>query len=311
LSILSKLQPIFIILSAFAGILLGRADTAKFIELFLIVMLFFVFLDIDIKEIKFSFSNLKFSITALIINFVWTPLFAFFLAKTLDSSDLQIGFIMMLVTPCTDWYIIFTGLAGGNVPLGASILPFNLVLQIVLLPVYVYLFLGESVSFDVFVILQSILFVLIIPLLLSIVAKIIFSKIKCGLGVVEKIKKHSGDIQMLFLCLAIIAMFSSQSTLMLDNLYLFWTLLLPLIIFFIVNFILALCIGKILKLAFKDTTALIFTTSARNSPIALAIATITFPLQPIISLVLVVCPLVELPLLAVNSAILKRFNKPK
>jgi ACR3 family arsenite efflux pump ArsB len=90
--------------------------------------------------------------------------------------DLQIGFIMLMVTPCTDWYLIFTGVANGNVPLGASILPLNLILQIVLLPVYLVLFMGTNVSFGIITIMQSILFVLVIPLFTANLIKIFIKK---------------------------------------------------------------------------------------------------------------------------------------
>ena len=140
MSFLTKFQPLFIVLSAFAGIALGRLSpplgrhAESFIKIFLMLMLFFVFLNVAAREITKSFLNLGFSISALTINFISTPLFAWALSKIfLDGqSDLQIGFIMLLVTPCTDWYLIFTGAANGNVPLGASILPLNLILQILL-----------------------------------------------------------------------------------------------------------------------------------------------------------------------------------
>jgi ACR3 family arsenite efflux pump ArsB len=40
----------------------------------------------------------------------------------------------------------------------------------------------------------------------------------------------------------------------------------------------------------------------------LVIATITFPLQPVIALVLVMGPLIELPILAINAVLLKRMG---
>ncbi|MDR0655874.1 MAG: bile acid:sodium symporter, partial [Treponema sp.] len=117
MSFLSKFQPLFIILSAFIGIFLGESyppagqNAENFIEIFLMLMLFFVFLNVEIREISRSFSDLRFSVSALIINFLFTPLFAFALSKIFltGQADLQIGFIMLMVTPCTDWYLIFTG----------------------------------------------------------------------------------------------------------------------------------------------------------------------------------------------------------
>lgn len=48
------------------------------------------------------------------------------------------------------------------------------------------------------------------------------------------------------------------------------------------------------------------TTMARNSPIALAIATTAFPDQPLIAVALVVGPLLEFPVLSAASHLLAR-----
>ncbi|MDR0550906.1 MAG: bile acid:sodium symporter [Spirochaetaceae bacterium] len=312
MSFLSKFQPVFIILSALAGIALGKlipilqTYAGNCVDFFLICMLFFVFLNVKIKEISKSFSNLRFSISALIINFIFTPLFTFVLSKLFipGQIDLQIGFIMLMVTPCTDWYLIFTGAAKGNVPLGASILPLNLILQIVLLPVYLRLFMSTHISFELNIIFMSILFVLIIPLAAANALKFAIRKVKRS-DISERILKYVDDIQFVLLCLAIISMFASQGILLLDNASLFITLLPMLLLFFAAVFCLSFFTGKALSMPFSSIIPLIFTTSARNSPVSLAIASILFPLQPVISLTLVMGPLIELPVLAINSMLLK------
>ena len=58
----------------------------------------------------------------------------------------------------------------------------------------------------------------------------------------------------------------------------------PLLIFFAVLFFVAQIAGKLMKFSKKDTVALNMTTLARNSPLSLAIAVVTFPEQPLISL---------------------------
>jgi ACR3 family arsenite efflux pump ArsB len=318
MSCLSQFQPLFIIASALAGIALGKLSPwferhgGNFIEIFLMLMLFFVFLNVPIRDIAKSFSDLRFSISALTINFVVTPLFAWGLSKLFLAGqiDLQIGFIMLMVTPCTDWYLIFTGLANGNVPLGASILPLNLILQILLLPAYLLLFMGKEVSFEGATILRSILLVLVVPLACANVAKIIARKIRRQ-NTLWALRKRADDIQFVLLCLAIIAMFSSQGALLPGNTVIFVKLLPPLLLFFAVIFCLSLFAGTLLKLPFRNIIPLIFTTSARNSPVSLAIASISFPLQPVISLALVIGPLIELPALAVNSAILKMMGQKR
>ncbi len=103
----------------------------KFIVPFLFFMLYGLFLSIPLKEIKNGFRNLKFAGTSLTINFLWTPLLAWGLGALFlsDHPALWVGFIMLMVTPCTDWYLIFTEIAKGNVALSTAILPVNLILQ--------------------------------------------------------------------------------------------------------------------------------------------------------------------------------------
>ncbi|MDR2602810.1 MAG: bile acid:sodium symporter [Spirochaetaceae bacterium] len=284
-----------------------NAETARkagnFIELFLIIMLFFVFFDVNIKDITKSFKNLKFSIPALTINFLWTPVFAYSLGIIFfpSQTSLQIGFIMLMVTPCTDWYLIFTRLAKGNVTLGSSILPLNLILQIILMPVYLFIFMKESINFDAKIIMQTIIFTLILPLTAANIIKGI--NFHC---ITNFISKHSGNFQFILLCVAVAAMFASQGEAITGNLIIFAKLFLPVMIFFTAVFLLSFFTGKKLGLSFRDTTSLIFTTSARNSPVALAIAIIAFPSNPVISLILVIGPLIELPVLAIEAVILSK-----
>ena len=319
MSLFAKLQPVFIVLAALFGTFLGERNafierySGNFIEVFLMLMLVFIFLGADPRAITRSFANYRFSVTSLLINFVWTPLFAFALTRLFmpESVDLQIGFIMLMVTPCTDWYLIFTGLSEGNVTLGASVLPMNLSLQIVMLPLYIFLFMGASASFDALTVIKGIVIVLFIPLIAAYFIRVTMTKTGKR-AALKKILSKSDDMQFILLGLAIIAMFASQGNIMLENLPVFLKILPPLLIFFPVNFILALFIGGKIKLPFKDAISLVFTVSARNSPLSLAIAVITFPARPIISLVLVMGPLIELPILAVESFILKNmFQRPR
>ncbi|CAI3685978.1 bile acid:sodium symporter [Clostridium neonatale] len=309
----AKLQPIFIIVAAFIGLLLGY--TTKFgnfsvnlIEPFLMMLPYFVFLTVDGKKFKESFKNIRFTVTALIINFIWTPLLAYLLGLIFFNSsvDLQIGLVMLMVTPCTDWYLVFTGIANGNIALGASILPLNLLLQILLLPVYLFLFFGGTVTFDSSAVLISIVTVLIIPFALAMLTKL---GIRFGNFFERKIAKLNeiGDnAQTFFLCMAVIAMFASESKEVIENPLLLLQMMVPLVIFYVTNFILAGFVGRKQNFSYEDTVSLTFTTIARNSPLSLAIAVAAFPDHPLISLALVIGPLLELPALSIIATLLKK-----
>lgn len=313
---INKFQSFVILGMVLIGIMIGQIS---FIQVYseyiimpaLMIMLFLVFIQIPIKDIAKSFKNKKFTLSAIFINFIWTPILIAILGKIFlgNNPELLIGFIMLMVTPCTDWYLIFTGIAKGNVALGTSILPLNLILQLLLLPAYVFLIGGTSVELDAMNLLQGVLFSLAIPLIASLLYRNFTIKNK-GLNYLEdKIVPKSCDYQGYFLNIAIVAMFASQGKVLLRNPQVLLLLLLPVLLFFIINLIVGQIIGRKLELSKEDNVALNFTTLARNSPIALAIAVSTFPNKPLISLTLIIGPLIELPVLFIVSKILLRINK--
>ena len=216
---------------------------------------------------------------------------------------------MLMVTPCTDWYLVFTGIANGNVELGASILPLNLLLQILLMPVYLLLFFGSSVHFNVGSMLGSVLIVLIIPFGIAVLLKWIGRKNHKAENMVIWLQKSGDNIQLIFLCLAVISMFASESKEVINNPELLLRMMIPLLIFFAANFVLVRFIGKKEKLPQRDIVALNFTTLARNSPLSLAIAVAAFPDRPLLSLALVIGPLIELPVLGIIASISKQIDR--
>lgn len=316
MNLMTKMQPVFIIAAALLGLLFGYTTpvgsfSVNLIEPFLMVLLFCVFLSVDGQKFKNAFLNLKFTISAVAVNFIWTPIFTFILGMLFfrHSLDLQMGLMMLMVTPCTDWYLVFTGIANGNVELGASILPLNLLLQILLMPVYLLLFFGSSVHFNVGAMLGNVLLVLIIPFGAAVLLKWIGRKNHKAESMVMWLQKSGDNIQLVFLCLAVISMFASESKEVINNPELLLRMMIPLLIFFAVNFVLVRFIGKKEKLPQKDIVALNFTTLARNSPLSLAVAVAAFPDRPLISLALVIGPLIELPVLGIIASISKQIGK--
>lgn len=312
----NKFQSFIILFMVFIGIILGQIDLIQAYSEYLIMpslmaMLFLVFIQIPIKDITKSFKNMKFTLTSICINFIWTPILVFILGRVFlgNNSDLLIGFVMLMVTPCTDWYLIFTGIAKGNVALGASILPLNLILQLILLPVYVFLIGQSSVQMDVLNLLKGVIVSLIIPLF----GALIYRKLsisKKGIDYFEKnIVSKACDYQGYFLNIAIVFMFASQGKILLKNPQILLQLLIPVLLFFIINLIVGQFVGRKLNLSHEANVALNLTTLARNSPIALAIAVATFPNKPLISLALIIGPLIELPVLFIVSKVLLNINK--
>jgi len=217
------------------------------------------------------------------------------------------GFVMLMVTPCTDWYLVFTSVAKGNVPLSTAILPTNLILQVLLLPVYLLLFFGKSGNVDLGTLAESIIIVLVIPFTLAVLAKTIVKSRKslsknAFLGFFE-------TSQVFFLSLAVVAIFASEGKDLINHPSIIYKMLLPVLIFFFVAFLVAYFVSKILKFNYADRVSLTLTTMARNSPISLAIAVSAFSVEPLIALALVIGPLIELPILVLTTQSLLRTQK--
>ena len=312
---LDKYQTLIIFAAIPIGLLLGQIDiieqhAEKFVTPFLFVMLFGAFLNIPLKDFRKAFKNTRFSTTVIIVNFIWTPILVWLLGKTFLSGSpiLQIGFIMLMVTPCTDWYLIFTGMAKGNVPLSATVLPVNLVLQVILLPIYLLIFGGISGTVDIHSVLVGVLIMLILPFLLAQAGKWILGKMK-NPEREEKVHDIFGALQTILLAMAIASMFASKGNDLLSSLNIVAILLIPLLLFYVINFILAQLISRSFRYSYEDTASLTLTTIAKNSPMTLGVALLAFPDEPLIHLIMIIEPLIELPIMMLITRVLLIIRK--
>ena len=300
---MEKLEPIIIFTAIIIGLIFSNIEiiaqnSAYLINIFLCLMLFGLFLEVPLKEIKDSFKNIKFTSTSLIINFIWTPLFGYFLGSVFlkGNVDVLIGFLMLILTPCTDWYLIFTKLAKGDLTLSLSILPINLVLQIILLPIYLVIFFSSANTMDYSQLAYSLLIVIVIPFIAAQIVKFILND-----NLNEKASEVFTNLQIWFLALAVFCIFASQGELLFTNLDSVIGIFIPLIIFFMANTIIDLLLSEKINFTYQEYASLTMTTLARNSPLALAIAINSFPGHELISIALVIGPLIELPVLYIVS----------
>ena len=301
-----KLEPVFIFTSILLGLLLNNVEvinriSPSLITIFLVMMLFALFMDIPVNKIGESFSNTRFTATSLVINFMWTPLLGYFLSSLLlnGNLDLMIGFLMLILTPCTDWYLIFTKMAKGNLALSMSLLPINLVLQLILLPVYLLVFFSSTHTLELSNLLYSLIVFIVLPFIMAQIVKILLK----GKPSLEKITSVLGRCQTPFLCVAIFALFNTESSVLLENMDKITVLFIPVLLFFAINFIVDYVVSMKLQFTYENYVSLTFTTLARNSPLALAIAVSSFPNNELIAIALVIGPLIELPVLYIISKI--------
>ncbi|OZM75359.1 bile acid:sodium symporter, partial [Pseudonocardia sp. MH-G8] len=112
----------------------------------LALLLFATFLGVPLVEVGRAFRDVRFLGTTLAANFVVVPVIAYGLSRfVVDDRGLLLGVLLVLLTPCVDYVIVFTGLAGGARARLLAATPLLMLVQILLLPAYLFLFAGADV----------------------------------------------------------------------------------------------------------------------------------------------------------------------
>ncbi|MEH6822173.1 MAG: bile acid:sodium symporter [Dietzia psychralcaliphila] len=143
-----------------AGLALGSA-TSGFGQIaepllwpVLALLLYATFLQVPLLHLLSATRDIRFTGAALLGNFVLSPLVVWAMVSFLpDDPAIRLGVLLVLLVPCTDWFISFTQIAGGDVPRAVAVTPVNLALQLLLLPLYLLVMaraeVSGLVSFDV------------------------------------------------------------------------------------------------------------------------------------------------------------------
>jgi ACR3 family arsenite transporter len=139
----------------------------------LVFLLYATFVQVPLLHLRDAFRDHRFVAVMLIGNFIVLPALAWVLVQWLPAeAALRLGVLLVLLVPCTDWFITFSQLGGGNVPRAIAVTPINLLLQLLLLPVYLWLMLGSApiAGFGLSEILPALL-VVILPLIAAAVSE--------------------------------------------------------------------------------------------------------------------------------------------
>lgn len=133
-------------------------------------MLFVTFLQVPLTELRRAWSNMRFLGALLLANFVAVPLLVAVLWPWMPQDPLlRIGVLLVLLTPCIDYVVTFAHLGQADAkPLLAST-PLLLAAQMILLPVYLGVFMGnvaaELVQWEPFV--HAFIWLIAVPLSLA------------------------------------------------------------------------------------------------------------------------------------------------
>ncbi len=277
LALLDRIQPFLLLSAIVVGLLLAKvaptiaATLAPLVTADVFLVLYFIMLGVSTRGVMHAFARWKPTLLAIGINFLITPLLAWALGYLFlqDAPDIWVGLILYLVTPCIGWYLVFTELAKGDVELGVSLLFWNVVLQILLLPVYIALLAGTVVHIEIADILWSVVIFLVLPLGLAAVTRWQLSRFAIPTEVTPK-KIALPYLKAITLMVVVAAMFASQGTVLFDNPSVVLKMILPGVAFFVMAFLLAIIAARTFRLGYAEFALLAFTTTARNSEASLS-----------------------------------------
>lgn len=109
------------------------------------LLLYAAFLGVPFAQIGRAFLDWRFLTSTLVLNFVLVPVVVFVLSRIVAHDQvLLVGVLFVLLTPCIDYVIVFTSLAGGAHDRLLAAAPILMLGQMLLLPAYLWLFVGAE-----------------------------------------------------------------------------------------------------------------------------------------------------------------------
>ncbi|AIV33343.1 arsenic resistance protein [Streptomyces sp. SS52] len=133
-------------------------------------LLVVTFLQVPAAELLRSLRDGRFLSAALVVNFVVVPLIVAALFTFLPADQaVRVGVLLVLLCPCVDYVIVFSGLAGGSSRRLLAATPLLLVTQMLLLPGFLYLFMGSDLAdiVEIGPFVEAFLVLIVVPLVLA------------------------------------------------------------------------------------------------------------------------------------------------
>ncbi len=138
---------ITLIISAFVGLYWNNSNILeKTIEPIIGILLYSMFCQIPFLELKQALKDRSFFKALLFGNFVLIPLLVWVLISVFPTTSIvTLGILLVLLTPCIDYVIVFSHLGKGNSKAVLASTPLLFIFQMLLLPLYLSLFLGKEI----------------------------------------------------------------------------------------------------------------------------------------------------------------------
>lgn len=259
----------------------------------LVMLLYATFIQVPLLHLREALRDYRFLLAIVVGNFLVLPLLVAALLPMLPADPaLRLGMALVLLVPCTDWFITFTQLGGGNTPRAIAVTPINLLLQLVLLPLYLWLLMGEGLTgvVDVATLIPAVLIVAI-PLALALPCERWFESLHAR----GRIRERLAVLPVPLLALVVLLIAAAQAAHVYEVAGTLLQSVIPVcILYLLLAALTARFIASLMKLPVDQGRTLAFSFGTRNSFVVLPFALTLPDGWRIAAVVIVVQSLVEL-----------------
>ncbi|CRM63838.1 arsenic resistance protein [Pseudomonas sp. 58 R 12] len=235
------------------------------------VLMYAMFLQIPFLDLRQSLSNKRFLSALLLANFILVPLLVWALTQSLVGRPaLLVGALLVLLTPCIDYVVVFTHIGKGDSRLMLAATPVLLLLQLVLLPIYLSVMLGaqSEVVVEARPFFEAFLLLIVVPMILAVVT----TSLARRSSVVSVWNSGWAWLPVPAMAVVLFVVIGSQITSVVRDI----NLLLPVIPVYVGFLVLAPLMGvlasRLFALPAATARAVTFSASTRNSLVVLPLA---------------------------------------